>query len=74
MTEHDNHCDVAVVGPGPTGLTLATLLGRRGLKVLVLEREPEFYGMARAVYTDDEAGSVTTSGVATAFDELGPAI
>src|SRR5208283_2457650 len=46
--------DVTIVGLGPTGLTLAHLLGRRGLKVLALEREPEFYGNARAVYTDDE--------------------
>ena len=46
--------DVAIVGLGPTGLTLAHFLGRRGLKVIVLEREPEFYGNARAVYTDDE--------------------
>lgn len=57
--------DVVVVGLGPTGLTMATLLGRRGLSVLVLEREPEFYGMARAVYTDDEALRVfQTAGVA----------
>jgi len=46
--------DVAIVGLGPTGLTLAHLLGLRGLRVLALEREPEFYGAARAVYTDDE--------------------
>jgi 3-(3-hydroxy-phenyl)propionate hydroxylase len=46
--------DVCIVGLGPTGLTLAHLLGRRGVRVLVLEREPEFYGLARAVYTDDE--------------------
>ena len=46
--------DVAIVGLGPTGLTLAHFLGRRGLKVVALEREPEFYGNARAVYTDDE--------------------
>ncbi len=46
--------DVAIVGLGPTGLTLAHLLGRRGLRVLALEREPHFYGNARAVYTDDE--------------------
>src|SRR5271166_2524543 len=46
--------DVAIVGLGPTGLTLAHLLGRRGLRVLALEREPQFYGNARAVYTDDE--------------------
>lgn len=46
--------DVCVVGLGPTGLTLAHLLAQRGLSVLALEREPEYYGMARAVYTDDE--------------------
>ncbi|WP_265443580.1 bifunctional 3-(3-hydroxy-phenyl)propionate/3-hydroxycinnamic acid hydroxylase [Flexivirga meconopsidis] len=50
----DPDYDVCVVGLGPTGLTMAHLLGLRGVKVLVLEREPEFYGMARAVYTDDE--------------------
>jgi 3-(3-hydroxy-phenyl)propionate hydroxylase len=60
-----NSYDVAISGLGPTGLTLAHLLGRRGLSVLVLEREPEFYGNARAVYTDDEALRVfQTAGVA----------
>lgn len=49
-----NNVDVAIVGLGPTGLTLAHFLGRYGLSVVVLEREPEFYGNARAVYTDDE--------------------
>jgi 3-(3-hydroxy-phenyl)propionate hydroxylase len=62
--------DVIVVGLGPTGLTLAHLLGRRGLSVLVLEREPDFYGNARAVYTDDESLRVLqTAGVA---DEVHP--
>lgn len=46
--------DVLICGLGPTGLTLAHALGRRGLQVLVLEREPQFYGNARAVYTDGE--------------------
>lgn len=46
--------DVVIAGLGPTGATLAHLLGKRGLSVLVLEREPVFYGNARAVYTDDE--------------------
>ncbi|WP_394831096.1 bifunctional 3-(3-hydroxy-phenyl)propionate/3-hydroxycinnamic acid hydroxylase [Pendulispora rubella] len=46
--------DVVISGLGPTGLALAHLLGRRGHRVVVLEREPEFYGHARAVYTDDE--------------------
>lgn len=65
-----NDYDVAVVGLGPTGLTLAHLLGRRGLSVLVLEREPRFYGNARAVYTDDEALRVfQTAGVADDLHE-----
>lgn len=65
-----NDYDVAVVGLGPTGLTLAHLLGRRGLSVLVLEREPHFYGNARAVYTDDEALRVfQTAGVADEIHE-----
>lgn len=46
--------DVIIVGLGPTGLTLAHCLGQRGHQVLVLEREPQFYGNARAVYTDGE--------------------
>ena len=46
--------DVLICGLGPTGLVLAHVLGMRGHRVIVLEREPVFYGNARAVYTDDE--------------------
>lgn len=52
--DRDVCVDVVISGLGPTGMTLAHLLGQRGLKVLILEREPLFYGNARAVYTDDE--------------------
>lgn len=52
--DHSDDVDVVISGLGPTGLTLAHLLGKRGLKVTILEREPAFYGNARAVYTDDE--------------------
>ncbi|MEM7137345.1 MAG: bifunctional 3-(3-hydroxy-phenyl)propionate/3-hydroxycinnamic acid hydroxylase [Myxococcota bacterium] len=61
--------DVVIAGLGPTGLVLAHVLGKRGHDVIVLEREPKFYGNARAVYTDDECMRVFQSiGVA---DELG---
>lgn len=46
--------EVVISGLGPTGLVLAHMLGMRGHRVVVLEREPKFYGNARAVYTDDE--------------------
>jgi 3-(3-hydroxy-phenyl)propionate hydroxylase len=46
--------DVAVIGYGPTGATAANLLGQSGLKVLVIERDPDVYGRARAISTDEE--------------------
>ncbi len=53
MTE-DSTYDVAVIGYGPTGATAANLLGRLGLKVVVIERDPDVYGRARAISTDEE--------------------
>jgi 3-(3-hydroxy-phenyl)propionate hydroxylase len=46
--------DVAVIGYGPTGATAANLLGQLGLKVLVVDRDPDVYGRARAISTDEE--------------------
>jgi len=46
--------DVAIVGYGPTGATLAHLLALHGLSVLVLEREADIYQLPRAVHFDDE--------------------
>lgn len=48
------HYDVAVVGYGPTGATAANLLGQMGLRVAVIERDPDVYGRARAISTDEE--------------------
>ena len=53
MTTPDTY-DVAVIGYGPTGATAANLLGHLGLKVLVVERDPDIYGRARAISTDEE--------------------
>jgi 3-(3-hydroxy-phenyl)propionate hydroxylase len=46
--------DVAVVGLGPVGATLAHLLGLHGVSTLVLEREGAAYHLPRAVHFDDE--------------------
>lgn len=55
MTQPENEqYDVAIIGYGPVGATLAHLLGQCGVKVLVLERESEAYHLPRAVHFDDE--------------------
>ena len=59
------HYDVAVVGLGPVGATLANLLGICGVKTLVLERESAIHDLPRAVHFDDEVMRVfQTIGVA----------
>ncbi len=64
----DKIFDVAVVGYGPTGATLANLLAGQGLQVLVIDREATIYNLPRAVHFDDETMRVfQTVGVA---DEL----
>jgi 3-(3-hydroxy-phenyl)propionate hydroxylase len=42
--------DVAIVGLGPTGATLANLLAQQGLRVLVLDREADIYQLPRAIH------------------------
>ena len=49
-----NDCDVAIVGYGPTGMTLAALLGQCGHAVVVLERYKGLYNLPRAACFDDE--------------------
>ena len=50
----DVQYDVVIVGTGPTGLTLANILGRNGVKTLVLERDPELSPFPKALNVDDE--------------------
>jgi len=57
--------DVVIVGCGPTGATLANLLGICGVNVLILEKENKIYPLPRAVHFDDEVMRVfQTVGIA----------
>ena len=53
--------DVAIVGYGPVGATLAILLAQRGWRVAVLERWLDPYPLPRAVHFDHEAGRILQS-------------
>ena len=46
---------VAIVGAGPTGLVLANLLGKAGVRTLLVEANPATVGEPRAVSIDDES-------------------
>ncbi|HYP83295.1 bifunctional 3-(3-hydroxy-phenyl)propionate/3-hydroxycinnamic acid hydroxylase [Variovorax sp.] len=62
--------DVAIVGLGPAGATLANLLALRGLRIVVFEREADIYRLPRAIHIDGECMRVFQSvGIA---DELLP--
>ncbi|MGD9701705.1 MAG: bifunctional 3-(3-hydroxy-phenyl)propionate/3-hydroxycinnamic acid hydroxylase [Acidimicrobiia bacterium] len=50
--------DVAVVGLGPTGATLANLCGRRGLRTVVYEQSAAPYPLPRACHLDAEIARV----------------
>lgn len=47
--------DILVIGMGPVGAALAALLGRYGLKVLVIEKSTEIFTKPRAIALDNEA-------------------
>jgi 3-(3-hydroxy-phenyl)propionate hydroxylase len=46
--------DVAIVGYGPTGVTMATLLAQQGLSVAALDKYRDVYPAPRAGHLDDE--------------------
>jgi flavin-dependent dehydrogenase len=52
---HTEDVEVAVVGAGPAGSTLAAALARRGVEVVVLERSPAWQWRAGGVFTSPAA-------------------
>lgn len=62
--------DVTIVGAGPVGLSIANLLGLRGVRVNVVEALPELISYPRGVGIDDESlRSIQTMGL---IDEVLP--
>ena len=47
--------DVAVIGAGPCGITIANLLAVYGVRAVVIDAQPGVYEYPRAVGIDDES-------------------
>lgn len=63
-----HYIPVVVVGAGPTGATVATLLAQYGIHCLVLDRWESVYPQPRAVHMDDEICRIVARlGVAERF-------
>ncbi|ALV43616.1 3-(3-hydroxyphenyl)propionate hydroxylase [Pseudarthrobacter sulfonivorans] len=69
--QNDSAVPVVVVGAGPSGLAVATLLGQYGVECLILDRWEGVYPLPRAVHLDDEVYRILNRlGVATQFAGL----
>jgi len=63
MAAKDFDCDVLIVGLGPVGATLTSLLAQYGIKTIAIERDASVYPLPRAAHFDHEVMRV--------FQELG---
>jgi 3-(3-hydroxy-phenyl)propionate hydroxylase len=71
LPAQDEPFDVAIVGCGPVGATLANLLGQYGLTVLVLEREAKIHPLPRAIHFDGEVMRVfETAGLRPSVESI----
>lgn len=62
-TAQTKNYQVAIVGFGPVGAMAANLLGRAGVRTLVMDRTPEIFPKPRAIALDHE--------ILRAFDNIG---
>jgi len=64
-------CDVAIIGLGPVGATLANILGQYGISTIIFERDAAPYHLPRAVAFDDEVMRIFQSiGLAANINEI----
>lgn len=71
MASLTSRADVLVVGCGPSGSVLASLLARRGRSVIVLERHREVFGLPRATSFDGEtARLLAAAGVGAGLSRI----
>ncbi|WP_372732669.1 bifunctional 3-(3-hydroxy-phenyl)propionate/3-hydroxycinnamic acid hydroxylase [Novosphingobium sp.] len=54
MADSNAKYDVAIIGMGPVGATIACLLGREGIKVRIVDREAAIFDKPRAIVLDHE--------------------
>jgi sarcosine oxidase subunit alpha len=64
------HCDVLVVGAGPTGLSAALAAGRAGARVILVDEQQEMGGSLLSNVTQDIDGRPAFDWVASAIGEL----
>jgi 3-(3-hydroxy-phenyl)propionate hydroxylase len=63
--------DILIVGAGPTGLTLANLLGKSGIRTIIVERNSSPVDEPRAVSIDDESmRSIQAAGLDAAVEAI----
>lgn len=61
--------DVAIVGYGPVGQCIATLLGRKGWTVVAFDRQPGLFPLPRACHLDHEGMRILQAmGIASEVD------
>ena len=63
--------DVVVVGMGPVGTLAANLLGARGIKTLIIDKDTEIYASPRAIAFDHDAMRILQNcGLAQSIEPL----
>ncbi len=61
MSEHTTDVDIVIAGMGPVGKMMALMMGRRGYRVLIADKQSSQYLLPRAVAHDAEIARIFQS-------------